>query len=82
MGDKVSTHYRRYLGKMEGGRKIFAGDGVQKVHKIDYSSVRPDPTSEERVKLLNDYVKWDGEGELCWIIHEEGRVCHKVEGHD
>lgn len=53
--------------------------------KTDWSSVQPSPISEERVKLLEDYVKWDdgADGrELCMTIHTTGRVCHKVEGHD
>jgi len=64
----------------------WGGSGISTYSKkTDWSSVLPDAVSEERVKLLNDYVKWDDgpDGrELCWIVHEEGEVCHKVEGHD
>ena len=53
--------------------------------RADYSSVQPSPISEERIKLLEDYVKWDDgpDGrELCWIVHVEGEVCRRLEGHD
>ncbi len=53
--------------------------------KTDYTKERPTPQDKKRIKLLNTYVKHDDgpDGrELCWIIHEKGEVCRKVEGHE
>ena len=53
--------------------------------KIDYSQELPDTRWIERIALLNEYVKHDdgADGrELCWIVHVEGEVCRRLEGHD
>ena len=56
----------------------------EKLHKIDYSQEGPDTRWTERIALLNEYVKHDdgADGrELCWIVHVEGEVCRRLEGH-
>ena len=52
--------------------------------KIDYSQEGVDTRWTERIALLNEYVKHDdgADGrELCWIVHVEGEVCRRLEGH-
>ena len=52
--------------------------------KIDYSQEGVDTRWIERIALLNEYVKHDdgADGrELCWIVHVEGEVCRRLEGH-
>ena len=53
--------------------------------KIDYSQEGADSRWTDRIALLNEYVKHDdgAQGrELCWIVHVEGEVCRRLEGHD
>ena len=53
--------------------------------KTDYSEVRATPQDKKRIALLEEYVReCDGAkgGMLCTVIHEAGRVCRKVEGHE
>ena len=53
--------------------------------KIDYSQEGVDTRWIERIALLNEYVKHDdgADGrELCWIVHVEGEVCRRLEGHE
>lgn len=44
--------------------------------KTDYSSVEVGDQQEEMLKVLEDYVKWDGPGELC-----TRSLCVKPSGH-
>ena len=53
--------------------------------KIDYSQEGVDTRWIKRIALLNEYVKHDdgADGrELCWIVHVEGEVCRRLDGHD
>ena len=53
--------------------------------KMDYSGVGPSVRSKEMIAILNEYVANDDGSngrELCWVVHEEGRVCRRLEEHD
>lgn len=53
--------------------------------KTEYAYEWDDGYWMGQIALLNEYVQWDdgSEGrELCWVVHEEGVVCRRVEGHE
>ena len=53
--------------------------------RTDYSYDWGDEYWAGEIALLNEYVKHDdgADGrELCWIVHVEGEVCRRLEGHD
>ena len=52
--------------------------------KTDYSYDWGDEYWAAQIALLNEYVKHDDGAagrELCWIVHVEGEVCRRLEGH-
>ena len=75
MTNRQAPRYRYYSG----------GAPSIRPSKIDYSQEGVDTRWIERIALLNEYVKHDdgADGrELCWIVHVEGEVCRRLEGHD
>ena len=53
--------------------------------KTDYTRDSPTPQDRERIALLDEYVANDDGAkgtELCTEIHEKGRVCRKIAGHE
>ena len=53
--------------------------------KTDFSRVRPSKDALRMIEELQPYVEADDGAKgtpLCWIIHEEGRVCCQLEGHE
>ena len=66
------------------GDRQYRGDGVVKLHKIDYASVKASKKSLQMVDLIEEYVANDDGHDgapLCTELHG-GEICRKVEGHE
>ena len=66
-----SPHLRNYGGRIS-------------IHAGKITSMPPDKEALRLIAIIDEYVVNDDGpkgSELCWIIHEEGKVCVKVEGH-
>ena len=69
---RISPHMRNY------------GTNLN-IQRSKLTSAPPDAAALRLIAIIDEYVANDdgAQGsELCWIIHEPGRVCVKVEGHD
>jgi len=68
---RMSPHMRNYGVNISGGRRL--------------TSMPPDAVALRLIAEVEEYVKWDDGAKgtpLCWIIHEPGVVCRKLEGHE